>query len=361
MQITADNYEIYYLDYLEGNLDQSVVPEFEAFLDANPNLTHYFQPDTIKLVYSEQIAFPDKQALKKFEFDKTSVSKYTFEEFSIAYFEGLITNTKQKEFFDFIKINPEYTLEFDLYRKSYLISQQKLIFTNKKDLYHSDSNHRLFSLFKVASLAAGIALLFGIYVRSPQTIKSKINTNTSSEKYQTSNQIAVKSIVKTSPLTGTLVAKRFFNKINNNVVQHSTLSNSSSQVEKLKTTLPEKDTTHIAYLKAKSTLISSLNPEIEAFKIQLNPNIPYNQTENAKGITENALLQIRKNLGLEKNETPKGRLTFFKILQAGVKGFNELTESNMQLTELTDESGKMTAMSFKTESGIFQIHHIKKR
>lgn len=38
MMITRENYEAYFLDYLEGNLDQSLLSEFHRFLDENPDL-----------------------------------------------------------------------------------------------------------------------------------------------------------------------------------------------------------------------------------------------------------------------------------------------------------------------------------
>ncbi|MEZ4798842.1 MAG: hypothetical protein R2809_03495 [Flavobacteriales bacterium] len=38
MMITRENYEAYFLDYLEGNLDESLLPQFHRFLDENPDL-----------------------------------------------------------------------------------------------------------------------------------------------------------------------------------------------------------------------------------------------------------------------------------------------------------------------------------
>jgi hypothetical protein len=343
---------------MDGNLDPSVVPEFEAFLKANPKLNYELHPDTIIPLISEQISFPDKQSLKKFDFDRSSVSMFTFEEFSIAYFERLLNQTKQKELLDFIEKKPEYAFDFDLYSKSYVIPQPESIFSNKKGLYRYQTKQNVFTIFKMATLAAGVALLFGIYIKSPKDVKSKINTTLTLDKKIISNSTAIKSSSETKPQQGKSVANQNFNGKVINTLSYIESSNPSIINEKTISTRNKTDTIQIMYLTPKKGLISHLEPESNTIIVKLNSK-KLQTNENTEGITEYALIKIRKNLGLQKMEDSKGRLSFFKILQAGVNGFNELTESNIQLTEKTDESGKMMALSFKTESGIFQIHHKK--
>ena len=38
MKINRNNYEVFFMDYLDGNLDESVVNDFIEFLQKNPDL-----------------------------------------------------------------------------------------------------------------------------------------------------------------------------------------------------------------------------------------------------------------------------------------------------------------------------------
>jgi hypothetical protein len=321
-------------------------------------LNYEIYPDTLIPLISEQISFPDKQSLKKFEFDQSSVSRFTFEEFCIAYFEGLLNQTKQKELFDFVENNPEYASDFDLYSKSYITPQPESIFSNKKQLYRYPLKPKIFNVFKMATLAAGVTLLFGIYIKSPENVKIEIKTSHTLAKQIISNSSAIKPFSETKPQQGKSAAKQHFNGKLINTLAYIGSSNHSIINEKTIAARIKIDTIQIMYLKPKKGLISPLELNSNALIVPLtSERLQHN--ENTTGITEYALSQIEKNLGLQKIEDSKGRLSFFRILQAGVQGFNDLTESNIQLTGKTDESGKMMALSFKTESGIFQIHHKK--
>ncbi|MBC8005772.1 MAG: hypothetical protein H7X84_09885, partial [Verrucomicrobia bacterium] len=37
-KITRDNYEAFFLDYLEGNLEETLIDQFLDFLEKNPDL-----------------------------------------------------------------------------------------------------------------------------------------------------------------------------------------------------------------------------------------------------------------------------------------------------------------------------------
>jgi hypothetical protein len=52
MKITRENYEPYFLDYLEGNLDENLVDDFMEFLQQNPDLKN-------ELEMYESITIPD--------------------------------------------------------------------------------------------------------------------------------------------------------------------------------------------------------------------------------------------------------------------------------------------------------------
>lgn len=65
MKITRDNYEIYFIDYLDGTLPPELIDELKAFLLVNRDLEDQLQSvENCRLpIPSEH--FPDKESLKK--------------------------------------------------------------------------------------------------------------------------------------------------------------------------------------------------------------------------------------------------------------------------------------------------------
>jgi len=66
MKINRENYEVYFLDYLEGKLPPDLVDELLIFMDKNPDLKDEFEGlDTVALAPDEDIVFENKDSLKK--------------------------------------------------------------------------------------------------------------------------------------------------------------------------------------------------------------------------------------------------------------------------------------------------------
>jgi hypothetical protein len=68
MRISMNNYESYFLDYLDGNLDPELVPEFIAFLAQNPGLAdELYETESCENISfkPETLIFEGKDRLKK--------------------------------------------------------------------------------------------------------------------------------------------------------------------------------------------------------------------------------------------------------------------------------------------------------
>ena len=65
MSININNYEIYFIDYFDGNLPEEVVAELMLFLEANAELKEEFESfENINLT-QDKIVFEDKSSIKK--------------------------------------------------------------------------------------------------------------------------------------------------------------------------------------------------------------------------------------------------------------------------------------------------------
>jgi hypothetical protein len=156
MMITRDNYEPFFLDYLEGNLKETMIDQFLDFLEQNPDLKEELQLfDNIHLP-EEQVAFSGKQHLYKSEHD----DKPAFEMKTIAYMEGDLKDDERKSFETFLSAHPELQKEYNLFGKTRLIADTEIKFPQKHKLYRKSGT--IIALNWVARAAAVVVLIWGI-------------------------------------------------------------------------------------------------------------------------------------------------------------------------------------------------------
>ncbi|MDP3915558.1 MAG: hypothetical protein Q8R96_17670 [Bacteroidota bacterium] len=156
MMITRDNYEPFFLDYLEGNLKETMIDQFLDFLEQNPDLKEELQLfDNIHLP-EEQVAFSGKQHLYKSEHDE----KPAFEMKTIAYMEGDLKDDERQSFETYIAAHPELQKEYNLVGKTRLIADTEIKFPQKHKLYRKSGT--IIALNWVARAAAVVVLIWGI-------------------------------------------------------------------------------------------------------------------------------------------------------------------------------------------------------
>lgn len=173
MQINRNNYEEYFLDYWENNLNESVRICLDRFLDENPDLQDKFYSfENIILKPDTNIFFENKSALKKnVVVPVSSVNESNYEHFFIAELEGELTVGESEKLKLFLKRNPFLEKEFELYKKSYLKPDTDITFPDKEHLKKKTILPvSQWIYYSVASAAAAILLLF--YILGPENRSS---------------------------------------------------------------------------------------------------------------------------------------------------------------------------------------------
>ncbi len=89
--ITKHNYEAFYLDYLEGNLNEIETAELFRFLDAHPDIKVELEDEDDLLsfqLHPESTAIDDKEDLKYFECQPDEVCLNNYQDWLVAKVEG---------------------------------------------------------------------------------------------------------------------------------------------------------------------------------------------------------------------------------------------------------------------------------
>jgi len=156
MKITRDNYESFFIDYIEGNLPEGMIDQFLDFLNQNPDLKeelHLFEEVNLP---EELVVFQEKKQLHKSAADEKRRLEYS----AIAYLEGDCHSDENKTLESYLFTNPEFKIEYDLFAKTQLKPDFGIKYPDKQKLYRKSGATIVMNW--VARAAAVLVLIWGI-------------------------------------------------------------------------------------------------------------------------------------------------------------------------------------------------------
>jgi hypothetical protein len=343
MTITRDNYEPYFLDFLEGNLEENQIDQFLDFLELNPDLKEELQLLENMTLPEEKITFSGKENLYKSSADLKAATENKM----IAHLEGDLDNDERKSFESWLAGHPEQKKEYELFSKTRLIPDATVKFQEKKKLYRKSGNQII--LTWVARAAAVVVLLWGInsLFQSENTLPHKNNSkevaSLTPEKEPVNltkpvkkNQIAEVG-EKTNPEKTSAPSEK-------NSIREKTkaLPEGKNAIEEK---FPERDLTALAELSPRTAQLESVPVDNQlAFS---HPEPIQKINDRSKVMTIDEFLASRaKKVGNE------GLLSAHRIIRAGLGIASELSGERIGYKE---KDGKITSLDFESKLMAFSI------
>ncbi|WP_343635677.1 hypothetical protein [Fluviicola sp.] len=154
--IHTDNYESFYLDYLEGTLSEEERIAFEEFLAANPELQ--VDEELVFLDDTPEKMDPLQKCLLKKE-DLSIVTPENLEYFAIGKVEQVLSANEEKLFDGYLAIHPEAQKVVAAYRETRL-QPVAVVYPNKEDLKEKEVTLIPWKMIGGIAAAAAILLLF---------------------------------------------------------------------------------------------------------------------------------------------------------------------------------------------------------
>jgi hypothetical protein len=191
MNIDRNNYEVYFLDYLEGRLTTEETAALLLFANENPDLKEMIEgEELINLVSDEKISFYPKSALKKkpasgiesvsgantLSNNKSITSGSginigNYEEFMIRFYENDLEDAEKSDLADFLKDSPMYIKEFEVFGNTLLKPDTGVIYPHKSRLKRKQillpQTKRIFAIVSVAASVLLFSTLFLKYINEP--------------------------------------------------------------------------------------------------------------------------------------------------------------------------------------------------
>ncbi len=345
MKINRNNYESFFVDYLEGKLDEKLVDDFIEFLQQNPDLKEELSLFENISIGREEITFNKKEFLLKEKYDV----EHAFNEAAIAVLEEEISTSDKAEFEKYLSNHPEKQKEVDLFRLTKLQADETVVFSKKNKLYKKESG-RIILLWSMRVAAVFIVAL-SVYIYIDKT----------SETFKPENQIAVlEKVPEKKPNTEEIKevpVKTEKKEIEPAIKEEKQIlkkeKTKSEPVKSLrensKGRLENEDLAMIRINHEIPSKLQSLNPSFYAgiAKIELVP-VKINTPESIETFNDEILL-----VDIVKEKTGIDKLNFNNITKAGLSFVSNI--SNEKFNYETNSDGKITEVKYDSRILAFSI------
>ncbi len=369
MRITRQNYEPFFVDFLDGKLTDEVAAELEKFLEQNPDLKDELEGYAeIILRPEEYTVFTRKEGLKKGG-DAKEINEDNFEQFCIAAAEKDISPQKKRELIRFIGNDKKKEKIFNLYSKIKLIPD-KIAYPQKQILYAAKTmpiyRKRFYQIMSAAASVLIIISLFFLfdyndsyqiaetpYLQSPlpelpDPVKREMITEDPTDARSSYETVQTELPYEIQESLLTDASEKDFAYEDIQFSPHFTETTERHEMSRIKSLPPH-------------TLASLTDAGKDIKPVRMSDGFDY--TIETAASDEISIQSIAGQLtaGLLNNRNIPGigdeRINLWNIADAGIKGFTRITGREVQFEKETDEEGKVVAFFF--DAGNFGISRVR--
>lgn len=349
MKIDSTNYEIWLMDWIDGNLNPIQTEQFRLFLSKHPELLEEYEDLTTFNLKPFSDRFAHKDLLIKSSAD-LNISQ--FELLCIASLEKDLSPEQEAEVIEAINNDTEKKRSFELIRQTKL-SATEARFKNKNKLFKRTRSQNVFRLSAIGlSTAAAIALIIITYFSAPRSSSEIINS--------TGQNILVDNILE-NPRSDIQTVT--------NSVENRTVLN----IQKNSRPLEEKNNSGL--IRSDSSAVSSENsllrdPESSGFllkKVPVSSDVQITNTLSINILVKSKFPPMSSNNAdernklqrfiaktfreklLKENPSPDTPLKGYEFAEAGVSGLNKLLGWEMALDVNNDSNGELKSVYFNSK------------
>lgn len=356
MKITTNNYEIYFIDYFDGKLDEADCRELFAFLEQHPALKSEFgEFEQLRLPAEPEIKFRNKESLKRQEIAASGpVNESNYETYFIAFHENDLNETEREHTLNFVRQNPEMENSFNLYAKTFLQADATVEYPDKQKLKkHPFAVYKTIAYAVAASLILLLGWLFIFTGEEPIRMRRQVATV---EKMGISKQAAT---VET----------------NQDLIRTKRLFERTAVVQPPSELYTPREDLSIAALNMRQSdgvfdpLDISGNEniliELQFRDPRLNPSTNeklfytrnYEEDKTRAGrLLADAFGKVKSIFESEIPEINSPRINLWEVAEAGVRSYNFLMDKDVVFKKITDENGKVVSYALISNS----IQYVKK-
>jgi hypothetical protein len=343
MKIDRNNYELCFIDYLDGKLNPAQVARLMEFLADNPDLNQELMDVREVVLSAPSISFPGKSHLKK---DENEIP--AFDHQCVAFIEGDMQGDEKGSFLKSITASPVLDKIFRTYSGLKLNPDLSITYPGKASLKKpAERNIVVRYLYPVLAVAAAVVLVMIIY---RNTGDNAINTQGLALSLGKSHHSGPADINRSNNQVNVpeqFPDQQFRVPVNNVAYQPERRNNpdTNSVSREQQQIIPQNepviayqpDSTPAANQLPVSAVADNHSVEPREFKV-------YNRYQYISGMLE----QVDKDNVVADNAHRPSKLSLWTLADIGVKGFNLLTGNNVKLKKQYNDKGEVEALALNS-------------
>ncbi len=349
MKIDRSNYEIWLIDWLDGNLNDQEAERLRLFLSENPDIKAEAEDMDICTLASSDAPFKNKDLLKR---SPSGISQEQFEYLSVASFENDLSEAQQNELKELINNDPARREIFEQIGRLRL-DPARLTYKYKNRLKRrtvAQSAIRISLMF--ASAAAVIALMISLYLPLPEPLPyEKPKTAQLAPVLEIPEPIGQK---KSAPVDSEKAVLPAEEKTVLAQTSYSEPATDQKEVTEVTENNPSTATIPSEYAIAEVKTIH-LNPDFELSRIPSDnrlvaasfPTVLIEDEDVRSSIGRFIARNFREKL-LKEETPPDSPIKGFEIAEAGVAGINKIFGWEMELDKKKNETGEVKSVFFSS-------------
>lgn len=345
MKINRNNYEIYFIDYFDGKLFPAERKELHAFLEANPDLkAELSEFENITLPKQKNINFSKKENLKKQEINSSGpVHESNYEDYFIASYEGDLSSEEKEHLKTFLKKNTFLEKEYKQFGKVFIKADDSIIYDKKDKLKKYPFAYQK-TLYYTVGIAASLALLFGslflFWGEIFKPAKHPLANVIQMQRIENREDISLQDNEKTYILEQKEVPRNFFLSLpldpdERQYITRLEKKSSEGVIDIFNVSGIENELIDMRFNDIRTRMSENEN-------IFLAENMANKEKTLVGKILQNSFNKLKSvfKSGKKEDEEKSQGLNLWNIAEAGIEGFNFLTDKNIRLQRVVNEKGE---------------------
>jgi hypothetical protein len=372
--INKNNYEVFFLDHIEGRLDATQTAALMLFLDAHPELKEELEGlEMVSLEPDNQISFTAKDSLKKpLLVAVGKINEHNYEEFFVAGAEGDLSKSDMLALSSFLEKNPGLMKDYENIRQCRLQPDKQVVFANKallkKTILVPFFTQRIYYGVAIAAslgLLIGLAILFEPGVERPEEI-TRIEPLPVQKKIGVEPAIPGEPDISVKPGT---IRPEVIGQDSESLASlpQPAQDNEVMEIEKIiPKTREHRMPVVLASLLAPATLQEIRLPKLSQDQrlyfsnyfndIAMAQHIRHAESLEEEQIAERLFAQgtaVVKEIfqpGDQEIQILPGQVNLWNIADAGINGFARITGADLEFRKKKNDEGKVTAFALESQS-----------
>jgi hypothetical protein len=340
MEISRQNYEQYFVDYLDGKLTDEQVGILMSFLEFNPDLKEEFAGIEKMCLSPDETTFSGKGNLLKSELDLAEAAILKdFDMYCISSMEDDIDNEDEEILLGIIRDDPDREDTYKLYRSTRLLPDESILYPGKAKLKKRFINipYRIF--LPAAAAVAALLILLQVFTGKDPEVGNLTLTDQVPENSQDEMETYLPLAQENQPAADNPLISEREESAETSQVQPAFITGKKPVLAK--ESIPEADS-HSSREKIQLAMITSKSIE------QVEGSMA---SPDQTGTAYQALQQNYSQEDHNKLEDPSGdnpKLSLWILADASVKGLNSVSEDEYHLDRKKDKNGKTRRITFDT-------------